>query len=145
MNKRRLLKLADLLEADAKNLKGISFDLMTWARPSESIDGSYRTKLEKVPVDCGTSACAVGLACISGAFRRSGLSYVYKRWNEGFYLIPQFGTEGGMKAVQSFFGIDRRSADFLFASDNYPEGKRQGAAAERFVARRIRDFVSGKF
>lgn len=27
MNKRRLLKLADLLEADARNRKGIKFDL----------------------------------------------------------------------------------------------------------------------
>jgi len=68
MNKRRLLKLADLLEADAKNKKGVKFDLGTWGNLNEG------TPEEEV-ISCGTTACAAGLAAMSGAFKKEGLGY----------------------------------------------------------------------
>ena len=44
MNKKRLLKLADLLEADANNPKGIKFDMGTWGDgKGEVADVSCRT------------------------------------------------------------------------------------------------------
>lgn len=144
MNKRRLLKLADLLEADAKNKKGVKFDLSSWAVPAGGIvfEGDERT----VPVDCNTSACAMGLACISGAFKREGLTYEFDysmTWN-GFILEPRHEGRSGFEAAASLFDIVRSDAFFLFDPDQYPPNKVKGAAAERFVAKRIRDFVAGK-
>lgn len=148
MHKRRLLKLADLLEADAKNKKGIKFDLSTWAAPSDSnwMSRTFDKKLDTVPVDCGTTACAVGLACISGAFKRAGLTHAYRRpWvGSGWMLQPKFDGSKDFKAVQKLFEINQQSAEFLFSASEYPDDKTEGAKAERFVAKRIRDFVAGK-
>ena len=142
MNKRRLLKLADLLEADAKNKKGIKFDLGTWARPANA---RFERKEKTVPVDCNTVACAVGLACISGAFKREGLSHSYKSSAlGGYYLVPKLGRLTDMAAAARLFGLKIREAEFLFYESSYPDGKTRGAAGERFVAKRIRDFASGK-
>jgi hypothetical protein len=146
MNKRRLLKLADLLEADAKNKKGVKFDLGTWASPSgDSWNRQWNTKEDEIKVDCGTTACAVGLACISGAFARSGLTYTYKpSWMGGFHLIPKFDGSKEFPAVAKFFGVEKSEALWLFSAEQYPDNKTTGAAGERFVAKRIRDFVAGK-
>lgn len=76
--KRRLLKLADMLEADAKNKKRIKFDLDFVGEPSSGEErmahwvGKIKWKPE---VSCGTTACAMGLASISGEFKKAGLSY----------------------------------------------------------------------
>lgn len=146
MNKRRLLKLADLLEADAKNKKGVKFDLGTWASPAgDEWNRQWDTQDNEIKVDCGTTACAVGLACVSGAFARSGLTYGYKRsWMGGYHLIPKFKGSREFNAVTKFFAIKKPQAMFLFTADKYPDSKIKGAAAERYVAKRIRDFVAGK-
>ena len=68
MKKQRLLKLAALLEEDAGNPKGMKFDLGYWAAPANLGDSDLSKK--DFSVDCGTVGCAVGLACLSGAFRR---------------------------------------------------------------------------
>lgn len=140
MNKRRLLKLAGLLEADAKNKKGIKFNLGVWAAPADGTDMSDRTE---PAVDCNTQACAVGLACISGAFKRQGLTYVYRM---GFFgnliLIPKFRHRREFSAVQAFFGISEVEAEWLFQPGSYAHGV--GAKGERAVAKRLRDFVAGK-
>lgn len=150
MNKRRLLKLADLLEADAKNKKGIQFDLSVIARKASTEARPWNEDFsprEVVPVDCGTAACAVGLACISGAFARSGLSYSITI-DSG--LMPTFRRPDGKTyrnwgtATPAFFGITRKQSDFLFTPWRYPIDMRTGAAGERYVAKRIRDFVAGK-
>ncbi len=142
MNKKRLLKLADLLDADAKNKKGIKFDLAHWARPA--VAGVRFTEEEGVPVDCGTAACAVGLACISGAFKRSGFSYRLCdcEGSHRLHVIPTFNGEEDMNAVEQFFAISDVEADNLFQAHSYPEKKRKGAIGERAVAKRIRDLVA---
>jgi hypothetical protein len=61
VNKKRLLKLADLLEADAKNRKGIKFDLGTVAMSSAE-DGNFIKGELEPSVSCNTVACAMGLA-----------------------------------------------------------------------------------
>lgn len=148
MNKKRLLKLADLLEADAANKKGVKFDLGIWAGPSDNGLGTFEDGSDRaVPVGCGTTACAVGLACISGAFKRSGLTYDFGPMfgsESGFRLRPRFGAYSEFDAVEAFFSIDRMQAEFLFLTDRYPDSKTRGAAGERYVAKRIRDFVAGK-
>lgn len=131
MNKRRLLKLADLLEADAKNKKGIKFDLSTWGCSEDA----------PVSISCGTTACAMGLAVVSGAFKRAGLQNYYE---DGSRICPYYKGKDGFDAAAALFEISAGAADFLFSRDRYPSYKRIGAAGEKFVAKRIRDFVAGK-
>jgi hypothetical protein len=141
MNKRRLLKLADLLEADAANKKGVKFDLNDWAKPADGrrfFEGD-----ERVPVSCNTSACAMGLAAISGAFKRSGLKYELQEnvWTGGFSLVPTFNGKSGFDAAEALFEISSLTAEYLFDSDYY--AKSRGAHAELAVAARIRKLVAG--
>lgn len=141
MNKRRLLKLADLLEADAANKKGVKFDLGEWA--TKAGGRGFDSKDEPVPVSCHTSACAMGLAAISGAFKRAGLSYefTYSSWHSSYVLVPTFDGEGGFDAASKLFDIDWNTARHLFDPQYYRKTK--GAVAERAVARRIRKLVAG--
>lgn len=138
--KRRLLKLADLLEADAKNKKGIKFDLNDWVADKEGNTRSFHN-VETIPINCNTKACAVGLACLSGAFKRSGLGYRIRMTGS---LVPTFDGNDNWDAVESFFGLEEQEAFFLFRAGEYPPAKSKGALGERFVAKRIRDFVAGK-
>lgn len=140
MNKRRLLKLADLLEADAKNRKGIKFDLCYVGAPSAG--GTYAEKV--APLDCGTTACAMGLAAISGAFRRAGLSYRIKPGDAEIRTTINGRSVGFIQAAKRTFGITEKAAWWLFMPGAYPYGLTTGAAGERYVAKRIRDFVAGK-
>jgi len=132
--KNRLLKLAALLEADAKNKKGVKFDLGTWGS-TEDIG------LIPVSVSCGTTACAVGLAVVSGVFKRSGL------YNGAYFpgkIVPGFDNKIGFGAVEAFFELTQKEAAFLFEDDSYPDYLCRGAKGERFVAKRIRQFVAGE-
>ena len=145
MNKKRLLKLADLLEADAKNRRGIKFDLSTW--------GETPNIAAFTEPSCNTTACAIGLACVSGVFKRGGLSF---KVNEEGSIIPilestvtnywgeETSTLEEFDAVDQFFDLEDRESTFLFSEEEYPRAKRKGAEGERFVAKRIRDFVAGK-
>jgi hypothetical protein len=126
---KRLLKLARLLMADARNKKGVKFSLSLWATTENSLG---------IPeVDCGTTACAVGLACISGEFRRAGLSYAMR----GSQIIPFYKGRTEWAAVRSFFGLGDSADSYLFSQFSYPRKYRRGATGERYVAKRIREFV----
>lgn len=140
IGRRRLLKLADLLEADASNERGVKFDLGTWARKLDR--RSFPKHLKKL--DCNTSACAVGLACLSGVFKEEGLHWVSLASEDENNIIPLFGIEEGFSAVQYFFGLTYRQSEWLFLDHEYPTEERQGQRGERAVAKRIRDFVAGK-
>ena len=135
MNKRRLLKLADLLDADAKNKKGVQFDLTTWA-------GKVSKRGELPEVSCGTQACAMGLAVISGAFKRAGLTALYDKnyIGLGYAVIPKFGRKAGYAAAESLFDISAQQARHLFSPAHYEN--RKGAKAEMAVAQRIRQLVA---
>ena len=143
MNKRRLLKLADLLEADAKNKAGIKFDLSTVVTPNPKLPLDAKA----VPVSCGTQACAMGLAAITGAFKRNGLSYrVDPQENELFIETTMHGVDTDFDdAASELFDITLQEADFLFTPSAYPQrAPKTGARGELLVAKRIRDFVAGK-
>lgn len=141
MNKRRLLKLADLLEADAKNKNGIQFNLGTWGLPSSGSKADPG-------VNCGTMACALGLAALSGKFKRAGLSFSAepsifhgkKRW----VLAICHRKNVGSYAASSLFEIPINTAEWLFLPSHYRGGPITGKQGERRVAKRIRDFVAGK-
>ena len=142
MNKKRLLKLADLLEADAANKKGMKFDLGTVAEPSSG-------KSKTPAVDCGTTGCAMGLAAVSKVFKRAGLDYkIHQKdlepsvpWEITLYMNGDW--VGYDEAAERLFEIDSHEANHLFNPSEYG-GHIKGARGERLVARRIRTFVENK-
>jgi hypothetical protein len=139
IGKRRLLKLADMLEADAKNKKGIKFDIGTV--------GYTCDETTKPTLSCGTTACAMGLAAISGKFKRAGLSYSFQENNpEGVHIsTTMYGTEVSyIDAAIQLFDISFLEAGLLFSPGHYPDDKSEGAKGEREVAKRIRRLVAGK-
>ncbi len=132
MNKRRLLKLADLLEKDARRKKGIKFDMDRWGL----------VKSDKKPIlSCNTQACALGLAALSGAFKRAGLGYELVPWLDEFQIhITENGEEGDEYGIAAnIFGIEYGISRELFYPD--AEGNEKGAQVERAKAKQIRNFV----
>lgn len=151
-----LLRLADLLEADAANPTGVKFDLSSWAQDAwfstpeaenavwfDTLAKHYDIDTKAIPVDCNTAACAMGLAAISGAFKDEGLTWgMVSLYEEGKgRLIPVFGEAEGFEAACSLFGIDCDTANQLFDPNYYIEKK--GAAAELEVVARLRALVAG--
>jgi hypothetical protein len=150
VNKKRLLKLADLLVADARRKKGIKFDMTRWGMVED----------EKTPLSCGTTACAMGLAALSGEFRRMGLGYNLgetRYIHDGSCVPPIEGrgleiwfkkksgrkVYGGMCSAAALFDISINEVEWLFVYA-YGYENQEGAVSEREVARRIRHFVAGK-
>jgi hypothetical protein len=138
---RRLLKLAALLLVDAKNKKGIKFDIGTVGRVSDP------TK-EEIPLDCGTTACAMGLAAISGAFKKQGLTAISRTSDDGESNQLWCAWNGRIRdycrTAMSLFGITQDQANYLFSPWTYPWNKKTGAAGEKEVVRRIHLVVEGK-
>ncbi len=137
MRKRRLLKLVSLLEADAANKTGSKFDLSAWGSSSDPT----------APLTCGTYVCAMGLAALSGSFKRLRaeintddddhyeVEIVYESKDGAIY----YSTE----AAEQAFGLTQREAFWLFYEQAYI-GNTTGKRAELAVAKRIRNFVAGK-
>lgn len=143
MNEDRLLKLAELLEADADSPKGVKFDLALWGCRDDLSD---RTRPRSIKVDCGTTACAIGFACISNVFEEEGFAgkLVTKNTGSGNNVIPQFDGREGMGAVTEFFGIDYSEAMNLFDNYAYERHERSGKAGKLAVSRRIRGLVESR-
>ncbi len=126
MNKRRLLTLACLLEKDAKNKNGIQFDLNAWGYAPSG----------KPTLDCGTQACAVGLAAISGKFP----DFHYVMWSG--IPVPTYRDHRGFSAVELYFGLTDKQSTWLFEPDSYPLSQRTEAKGELAVAKRIRKMIA---
>lgn len=156
MHVERLRRLEALLRADAVNATGAKFDLGTWVAPATSVDRVFEGEStpEAVPVNCNTSACAMGLAVLSGAFEADGLCAYYQPVygqagkTRGFQLIPAMKVadvddyqERGFGAAEQLFDISENDAVYLFDPGRYIVTK--GAEAEIDVADRIRDFCEG--
>lgn len=142
MHKKRLLKLVDLLEKNAKNKRGMKFDMTMWG---EKVGKS------EMGVNCRTVGCALGLAALSGEFKRQGLRYEIESYNEyaddkkieySLYIYHKNGGEG-TEAAACLFDINSGEATWLFTPDGYSKHLR-GARGELEVAKRIRDFVAEK-
>jgi hypothetical protein len=63
IQKKRLNLLADLLDKNAANEKGIIFNLSNWGNVWDP----------KRRISCNTEACAMGIAVLSGKFNNIGL------------------------------------------------------------------------
>ena len=138
----RLTKMRDLVEQHAAELERDTppvdlpkFDLALWGCAVNS-----RPKM-----DCGTQACAIGLACLSDAFAGEGFTYRA----DGMGLIPVLigphchEVETGWNAVEEFFGISPLTARKLFGKDWYSNGPTDGPLAARRVASRITRLLNG--
>lgn len=135
IGRKRLLKGAALLEADAKKADGMKFDFSAVGYVDD------RTK----PLSCGTVGCALGLFGVSGAFEKQGLRCVIGR-DDGDIRLHFPGTRDTFRAAALLFQITEEQAGYLFASfDGLHNREDQiGARAERYIAKRIRDFVAGR-
>lgn len=139
MNIDRLLRLAVLLEDDARNSVGLQFNLNTWAKCGP----------DDVPtVACGTQACAVGLACLSGEFTNEGLLFKTSIGHDStgpvVQITPRYKDWVDWDAVEEFFEIDDDASYELFVASEYRRDDlpTKGAEAEMAVANRIREFVA---
>lgn len=126
MNKRRLLKLAELLEKDARNKKGVRFNMGHWGRVND----------KENPLSCGTSCCAMGLAALGGTFKRAGLTASVKEWRVRIKWKNRIVD--GFLAAKRLFGITGEQAFILFAPGR---DLNVGAKAERAKVKQIRKFV----
>lgn len=117
MNRERLQQMVTMLR-ELPATHHIGFDLETW--------------------HCGTSACAVGHACINPEFRAQGLDlYV----NTKGVAIPQYANLTGWDAVEDFFDLGMGDCERLFAEWRYPNGN---GTTPRQVADRIEYFLENR-
>lgn len=150
-----LLKLADMLEADAAKADGIKFDMNyvvefpDLENDEDEIAKLYPVGQPPIAMSCGTSACAMGLAMLSGEFPE--LSYTVQHdynLDGSLAAVSVYPTIGGLRtnydaAAVDVFEIDQHQSHFLFSPAYYSDDQpTTGAEGERFVAQRIRDFVA---
>lgn len=132
-----LLKLADMLDANADNKDGVEFDLGVVVHVKHSLENREITS-------CGTQACAMGLAIISGQFE--GLTYevLTDEFDEDNVTIKVIYEERWSRydsIAEEMFNLNHKQVDFLFDPACYSRDMR-GAEDERIVAKRIRRFVA---
>jgi hypothetical protein len=129
MKSDELLKLADLLESDARSRKGIKFDLSVVIRRSDKRRPTW---------SCGTAACALGLWGISNQFE----GVLLEEHDRGSWW-PNYKGQIGRDAAEAYFEIDKRTSAWLFLPHFY-DGAKTGRRGELAVAKRIRRFVAGE-
>jgi hypothetical protein len=150
-----LLKLADLLEEDANNKKGIKFDLEVVCEPADlnlatNDPNALGFGKDGPTLDCKTAACAIGLAAISGKFKNLGYE-LHPEINGQCYNIEVIYEKskgdkytGFDSAAEAMFDIPVEDVQYLFVADYYSTKYVKGRKGERAVAKRIREYVKGK-
>lgn len=135
MNKERLAEMVELLrKIDEDRTLASMFDLGAWleaptyaaakrvadAAPEEKIEALKQTYEEgrSNGDSCGTSACAMGFACLHPPFIAQGLTYIP---HMGIvYTSEEQGKRWtGFEAAADFFGIDYDDAYNFFAKTRY--------------------------
>ena len=142
MNKRRLIKAAEVLENLKEERKVLNygmaipqkFDLSTWFTDSETFGAS-----------CKTTACAIGHFAIHPWFRKKGLKMIknYSPFGNGKPTYsPVYKEFKEFEGVAKFFKIDVTQAYYLFTPDAYISSERTNPKA---VAKRIRAVMNNGF
>jgi len=134
MNKDRLLKLADFVEANAVDNK---FNMTTYF--SNSV-----TKPEDLQHNCGTIACLAGWGCLVPEFRKDGYhTELYDLINPQLGIVPAYNGKKMFDALQDFFEISAQESFYLFGeyADDEETVSRNNEGVEQAVAR-LRDFVA---
>jgi hypothetical protein len=131
----RMKRLEKLLKRDAKNKKGVSFDMQIWGK----VKGKHNRK-PKPELSCNTFACALGLAAISGEFTKEGLGYNTQYIGHNHWAIdPTFKGEVSFEVGASFFGLSFDQASWLFSPQSY--SAIEGKEAELEAASRVRYLI----
>lgn len=134
MNKERLLKLADFVEANAVDNK---FNMMTFFSRNTTNPEDLRYK-------CGTTACLAGWGCLVPEFKRDGyVAKLYDITRPDLGIVPTYDGKIMFDALEAFFDLTYEQASYLFGEysdlgDNLP---RDDDGVEIAVSR-IRDFVA---
>lgn len=84
--------------------------------------------------NCGTTACAVGHACLYPPFKEQGLA-----WSE-YWGTPTFNGWESWGAVTTFFCLSNDQAEHLFYDASYPEDAENTTALD--VADRIEKLMT---
>jgi hypothetical protein len=119
MHKERLTQMVAMLRSlppeglPAQGQERVEFDLGSW--------------------NCGTSACAVGHACLSPVFTEQGLAY------DRITGDPLFEGRVAWPAVERFFDLSPDRAERLFADWRYENGV---DTTPEQVATRIEEFIT---
>lgn len=132
-----LLKLADMLDADADNEKGMKFDI---TNVGIFVGSSQERDTWQPGLNCNTVGCAMGLAMMSGEFPDLSFKHYYEGSDD---LVPMYGGQRTCydDAAAYVFDIGLNTARYLFSPAYYPPGLRTEAEGERAVAARIRLLV----
>jgi hypothetical protein len=96
----RLARLEALLRAPLP--ANVTFHMDWWKKQSE----------------CGTAACAVGLATMDPWFQAEGLGL--EQGTSSSSWVPSFGGETMLDAVRTFFAIPYSGARTMFLMSSYP-------------------------
>ena len=130
-----LLQLADILEANANNEHGAKFDLCTI--------GTFDPSEIAPAMNCGTTACGMGIAALSGAFPRLG--YTIKRFDDEAQIQCTIdGDECGyLGAAMTVFGLNVHEARILF-DPQYSSRPNEGREGELALVSDIRTLVERK-
>lgn len=80
---------------------------------------------------CGTTACAAGWACLDEEFNAQGLELCVPRSSisvdgsirSNDFITPKYFGTYGLMAIESFLGINKEEALFLFMDASYDKSK----------------------
>lgn len=121
--KRRLLKLADFL--DALKLKRSKFNMRIYANDITK-DGKPA---------CGTAACAAGWAASIPSFRKAGYRLACHQTGSGItQIVPVFGRAKADRAICKFFAISIDGWSTLFGPFNPNSPKKAAKRIRKLVA-----------
>lgn len=75
------------------------------------------------PNECGTVCCAIGFAMQHKPFNDQGLGVDYTQDydSEQTISIPTYLDDKNWKAVENFFGLTNKEAQYCFSDSHYPE------------------------
>lgn len=91
------------------------FDLSEWAQGKVSENTP--------PNECGTVCCAVGFAMQHKPFNDQGfgVDHTYDYDSEKTVSIPKYLDDTNWNAVENFFGLTYKEAQYCFSDFYYPE------------------------
>lgn len=138
MNIKRLKKLQNLLLNAAKYKPVDIFYLGSWYE--DSYDYTCPKDNMLTGHTCGTSACALGLACLDRQFQDEGLKLTPDTEHPWLGPSPEFEGKKAFEAGAAFFDISLRNSQCLFDPDQY-EGSSEWDITPKMVADRIQELI----
>lgn len=105
---------------------------------ADALDRMPEEQFDLTDWKCGTTCCAVGLACTIPEFQAAGLTLQFGPEYDEFY--PVFRNSVGFEAAERFFGLTAAQAKHLFGKGSYYNLPLEANPSD--VARRIRALLA---